>query len=498
MAHGSRIATVPSTMSSAFDRRLRTLACLACGALLAAPASGSELSDAARHGDAAEVRALVESAPESALDSPGRDGMTPLLWAVQAADVEIARVLLDAGANANAGNRYGITPLWLAATNRSPRLVALLLEHGAAASAALPHGETALMAAARAGDAESIRLLLEAGADPNAAEATLGETALMWAAAENHPGAIAALVAGGADTSLASRVLSLKPMDWLQIGMVSTVLPVGGWPPLLFAARENAQAAALALIEAGADPDIRDPDGLTALNIAVMNEHYDLAVALLEAGADPDAADRTGMTALYGAIEMANVGNMIGRPPVARMDEHGALDFVRSALAHGADADARLRGPILAQHHGFPDRTLGAGATALMRAAKGHDLAAIRVLLEAGASAEARQDDGSSVLHVLATGRAARTDEDAAIEREVLDALLEAGAELDAAADDGQSALHRAVRGGNAKLVALLAERGARLDAVDKEGRTPFDLVAAPGRTSNPEIAELLKRLAGG
>jgi hypothetical protein len=33
---------------------------------------------------------------------------------------------------------------------------------------------------------------------------------------------------------------------------------------------------------------------------------------------------------------------------------------------------------------------------------------------------------------------------------------------------------------------------------VDKEGRTPFDLVAAPGRTSNPEIAALLKRLAGG
>lgn len=484
-------------MSSVLDRRLPALACLAYGALLAAPALGSELSEAARQGDAAEVRALVASASEPELDAPGRDGMTPLLWAAQANDLEIARLLLEAGADANAGNRYGITPLWLAATNRSPRLVALLLEHGASASAALPHGETALMAAARAGDADSIRLLLEAGADPNAAESSLGETALMWAAAENHPDAIRTLVAGGADPSVASRVLSLKPMDWLQIGMVSTVLPVGGWPPLLFAARENAKAAALALIEVGADPDIRDPDGLTALNIAVMNEHYDLAVALLEAGADPDAADRTGMTALYGAIEMANVGNMIGRPPVPRMDEHGALDFVRAALAHGADPNARLTSPILAQHHGFPDRTLGAGSTPLMRAAKAHDLDAIRMLLEAGAAADARQDDGSGVLHVLATGRAARTDEDAAIEREVLDALLEAGAELDAAAGDGQSPLHRAARAGNARLVTLLAERGARLDAADKEGKTPLDLVAAPGRANNPEIAELLKRLAG-
>lgn len=485
-------------LSGVFDRRRAALACLTWCALLAAPAYGSELADAARAGDAAQVRTLVAAARGAELDEPGRDGMSPLMWAAQANDLQIARLLLEAGADANLGNRFGMTPLWLAATSSSPELVELLLLHGAGADVGLPHGETPLMAAARAGDAGSIELLLAAGADPNVAESSLGETALMWAAAENHPGAIRALVAGGADTSLASRVLNLKPMDWLQIGMVSTVLPVGGWPPLLFAARENARDAALALIEVGADPDIRDPDGLTALNIAVMNEHYDLAVALLEAGANPDATDRTGMTALYGAIEIANVGNMIGRPAVPHMDEHDALDFVRAALAHGADPNARLTGPILAQHHGFSDRTLGAGTTPLMRAAKAQDLDSVRVLLEAGASAAARQDDGSGVLHVLATGRPARSDEDAARERDVLDRLLEAGAELDGAANDGQSPLHRAARGGNAKLVTLLVERGARLDAKDKEGRTPLDLVAAPGRTSNPEIAALLTRLAGG
>ena len=229
-------------------------------------------------GNAASVRTLIGSAAGGELDSPGRDGMTPLLWAAQANDLEMARMLLSAGADANLGNRYGITPLWLAATNRSPALVALLLEHGAEAAAGLPHGETALMAAARSGDAESIQLLLDAGADPNVAETSLGETALMWAAAEDHADAIRVLVAGGADPTIASRVLDLAPMNWLNIGMVSTVLPVGGWPPLLFAGRENATAAALALIEVGADPDIRDPDGLTALNVAIMNEHYDLAV----------------------------------------------------------------------------------------------------------------------------------------------------------------------------------------------------------------------------
>jgi ankyrin repeat protein len=235
---------------------------------------------------------------------------------------------------------------------------------------------------------------------------------------------------------------------------------------------------------------------LTALNMAIMNEHYDLAVALLEAGADPDAADRTGMTALYGAIEIANVGNVIGRPPVPRADEHDALDFARLALKRGANVDARLAEPILAQHHGFPDRTLGAGATPLMRAAKGRDIEFVRLLLEAGASASARQDDGSSVLHVMATARPARGDKEAAIERDVLDVLLEAGAEIGGPGMDGQTPMHRAARNGNVSFITLLFERGARLDAVDNEGRTPFDIVAAPGRTNNPEIADLLKRLA--
>jgi uncharacterized protein len=362
----------------------------------------------------------------------------------------------------------------------------------------LPHGETPLMAAARAGDSESVRVLIAAGADPNAREETQGETALMWAAAENHADTVRVLVAGGADPDLASNALSLAPMDWLQIGMVSTVLPVGGWPPLLFAARQNSTAAALALIEAGADPDIRDPDGLNALNVAIMNEHYDLAVALLEAGADPDAADRTGMTALYGAIEIANLGFDIGRPPVLRADEHDAVGFMRAALAHGADPDARLTAPILARHHGFPDRSLGAGATPLMRAARGRDLDAIQLLLDAGASASARQDDGTNALHALAGARPASKDEDAATEREVLDLLLRAGAEIEAASAEGQTPMHRAARGGNAKLINLLFERGARLDVQDKEGRTPFDLVAMPGRFNNPEIAALLKSLAGG
>lgn len=479
------------------SRRFVVRAVWVAGLMAGSGAHADDLHEAARLGDSARAHALIASGSGADLDRPDRHGMTPLLWSVQANDLDTARVLLAAGADANLANRYEITPLWLAATNRSASMVGLLLDHRADATLAMPHGETALMAAARAGDAASVRLLVNAGSDPNAQEHSLGESALMWAAAEGHVDAIRALIDGGADPDLASKILNLAPMDWLQIGMVSTVLPVGGWAPMLYAARENRPNAALALIESGADPNIQDPDGLTALHIAIMNEHYDLAVLLLESGADPNVSDRTGMSPLYGVADMSTLGSVIGRPPVPRLDEHGPIDAARALLRHGADPDAALAGPILARHHGFPDRALSAGATPLMRAVKGHDIELIRLLIDSGASPEARQNSGATVLHMMAAARAANSDEAAERERSILDLLLAAGADIDAPNNDGQTPLHSAAQSGNAKLVERLVERGARLDATDSAGRTAFGIVSAPGRGQNAEIAELLQRLAG-
>src|SRR5690606_17129577 len=84
-----------------------------------------DLSEAARNADWTAVRELLESDAGADVDVRGRHGMTALLWASQANHVELARLLLEAGAEPNLGNRYGITPLWLAATNGSASLVEL-------------------------------------------------------------------------------------------------------------------------------------------------------------------------------------------------------------------------------------------------------------------------------------------------------------------------------------------------------------------------------------
>ena len=64
----------------------------------------------------------------------------------------------------------------------------------------------------------------------------------------------------------------------------------------------------------GADLDAADPDGATALVLAIINGHYDVAAALLEKGAKPNPPDGVGMTALYAAIDMHTLPWHQGRP----------------------------------------------------------------------------------------------------------------------------------------------------------------------------------------
>lgn len=462
---------------------------------LASAASG-DVADAAQRGQWARVRSLLAAKENAKFAQP--DGMTALHWAVQASQEDIVAKLLVAGADPNAANRYGITPLWLAATNASAPMARVLLKAGASPTAKLPHGETALMAAARTGEPTILKVLLDAKSDPNAVESSLGESALMWAAAENHSEAIRILIAGGADPNLHAKALDLAPMDWMQIGMVSTPLPRGGFTALMYAARQNAQDAVRVLSDAGADLNSRDPDGTTALEFAIINQHYDLAALLIEKGANPNTADNTGMTSLYAAVDMNTFRSDIGRPPRALPDQRNALDILRLMLAQGGDPNAQLRKPILGRHHGFGDGSLGDGATALMRAAKGVDLAAMEVLLKGGANPLLGMTNGSNALLLLAATRVGTAPGAISVENVVkaIRMLAERGANLNSANARGETALHIAARQGSNAIVRALGDLGADLNVTDRSGKTALDLVTQPGNGRREDTEAVLRQLA--
>ena len=450
---------------------------IAAATVLHSAGVDTRVIDAARRGDAAGVRALIQKkAPATAADP---DGTTALHVAVQNDQIEIVQALLKAGAQANAATRYGVTPLALAATNGSPAVVAALIEAGANPNAANPDGETVLMDAARSGNLAVVNRLLAAGADVNARDTWRGETAVMRAAGENHADVVKRLAAAKADLDVRSKALGYPNIREDFSTMVFTAIPKGGFTALMLAAREGAHAAAAALVEGGANLDATDPDGTTALVLAIMNAHYDLAAMLIDKGANPNLGDASGMAALYAAVDMLHQAPMINRPLAKPSGKLRAMDVIARLLDHRADPNQGLKTPLLMRQHEFGDGQLGDGATPLMRAAKASDPASMALLLDKGADPNRAMKNGTTALMIAASrpGRGTTVGQTVA----ALTVLLDHRADVNAATPDGATALHQAVGRGD-EIVKFLVERGAKLDAKDKFGRTPLDVAnGVPG-----------------
>jgi ankyrin repeat protein len=373
-----------------------------------------------------------------------------------------------------------------------------LIQAGADPNAVLPEGETILMTASRTGSTAAIAVLLDNGANLNAREHWFGETALIWAASQNHAAAVQLLIERGAPVDVRS---SLQKFPQRRSGQ--SVLPLGDWTPLMYAARENALAAGRTLVKAGAGLDLVDPDGATALVLAIINAHYEFAAMLLEGGANPNVADaEAGMGPLYATVDMHRLAVGHGRPnpkPVGLLD---GVQLARLLLERGADPNARLRKAIMQRQHTGGDAALAEGATPLMRAAKSGDVEMMRVLMAFGADPKFTMPNKTTALMYAAgfgwrNGSPAAPSYDQGSEEEAVAAirlLLEAGLDINATNDGGETALHLAVSGrGSEAIVKALVESGANLEAQNKRGQTP---VAIATSRNADALAQILRAAA--
>ena len=456
--------------------------------------ASTPLIDAVKQGSPASVRARLQQKVD--VNAAEADGTTALHWAVRADDQELTRMLLRAGADPRRANRYGVTPLQLASVNGSVLIATALLEAGADANVVLPEGETILMTAARTGEPALVRLLLDRGADINAREKWYGESALVWAVAENHAEASRVLLERGADVNVRS-----APLTFPRRRTGQSVLSLGNWTPLMYAARENAIEAGRALIAGKADIDAADPDGATALVIAIINANYEFAAFLLEAGANPNVVDKdAAMGPLYAAIDMHRLAVGHGRPNPRPSGALDAVAIVRQLLDRKADPNARLKAPVFQRHHTMGDGSLGNGATPFMRAAKSGDVEVMKLLLAAGADPALTLPNKSNALMFAAglgwrDGSPAAPSYDQGTPAEAVEAitlLLERGLDLNAATDNGDTALHQAVTNrGAPDIVRFLIARGANLKALNKRGQTPLTAAMASRKDLSHLVAIL-------
>src|SRR5262249_44999914 len=131
------------------------------------PTKAEQLQDAARKGDAAVVKALLDEGVD--VNTKFRYNATAIFYACDAGNVDVVKVLLDKGADLTVKDSfYGFTPLMLAVspprkkTAAHKEIVKLLIAKGA------PGRETVLGAAVGDGDAEMVKLILDAGPVPAA------------------------------------------------------------------------------------------------------------------------------------------------------------------------------------------------------------------------------------------------------------------------------------------------------------------------------------------
>jgi ankyrin repeat protein len=466
------------------------------------------LVKAVQTGDRATALALI--AQKADVNARQSDGTTALHWAAHREDADLVDRLIRAGAKVDAVNDYQSTPLAEAAVTGNVGIIEKLLNAGAQVDAPGPDGQTPLMIVARSSNLAAARLLLNRGADVNKVEQWRKQTALMWAAAQSQPAMVKELIARGANVNARSLVNNWERQVTGEPRAIHR--PAGGLTPLLYAARQGCLECVKYLIEGKANINMPDPEGVTPLIMAVTNGHFDSGAALLSAGADPNLWDWWGRTPLYEAVDMNTLPHG-GRPDLPSLDKTTSLQMIEMLLAKGANPNIQLK--LLP-----PFRSVGAdrgadgiltiGATPLLRAAKGLDAAAIRLLLQHGARHDIPNSRGALPI-MAAAGQGSRNGDTRGWfatadvqQRSIasLDLLLKAGADINAGAESGQSPLRGAVTWGWNDVIQFLADRGANLNAPDNRGLTALD--AALGRVAGgrggpapvmKEAAALLEKL---
>src|SRR6267142_1077443 len=317
------------------------------------------------------VKVLVTEQLQDVNSRRFNDGSTPLHLVSREGHVEVARFLVQHGADTTARDKHGQTPLYQASSVGHINLAQFLVEHGADATAQVEGGWTPLHGASSWGHIELVQFLVERGADATA-QVEGGWTPLHGASSWGHIELVQFLVERGADVAAqdergwtplhgASEGGHIELAQLLvQHGADATAQDEYGWTPLHRASSRGYIELAQFLVQHGADVTAQDEDGWTPLHGASSWGHIELAQFLVKHGADATAQDKKGWTPLHWA------------------SSRGHINLAQFLVEQGADATAQDK----------------KGWTPLHRASKGGHIKVAQFLVQKGADATAQDNRG--------------------------------------------------------------------------------------------------------
>jgi ankyrin repeat protein len=468
------------------------------------------LASAAAIGDTEVCQLLITAGADLDAHSGQTVRTTALHRALVRDQRECARMLLEAGADANL-MVDGETPLHMACSKRNAiDVVCLLLQFGAHVNPLQDCAElTPLQIAVEKDDLELVRLLLEQKANPNAFTTSKEGTALQIACASSmNASVVELLLRANADIDTRPGYLRDKQVphpladsddEDLDCTEISTSLK----PAILIAADNDNWEVVQLLLEEGAavnaslgkcpgrffndhNEDYDTPTVYTPLQAAVRSEKITMTRMLLTAGAQIDARPRGehGHTALQisamvgnerlieillrkGADIHAPAGVYGGRTALQASARHSDTRILAIMLREGADVNAPP-----ARHQ---------GRTALQIAVAAGSTEGVKMLLDAGAvvDSDPRLTEGVTAL------KEAIRIKDLSIRDEILYLLLRAGAYTEVTkSPDYHAPLHVAVESGDEKITERLLKRGAsaNLGFCAEKRLTPLQKASSEGR----------------
>lgn len=228
------------------------------------------------------------------------------------------------------------------------------------------------------------------------------------------------------------------------------------------------------LIDAGALVKARDRSGNIALHHAASGGHVEIMELLLQKGSNIEQPNLAGSTPLLRAVTgnrrkavefllqagaATGLVSRNGATPLGAAAYHGNDRIVRLLIEHGADpieADGTGKGPIV------------------YAAARGY-LSIVKMLLEHGVDVDHRYAHRLTAL-MWAAGHTNDTPESDGMK--MVELLVERGADLEAEDDRGWTPVMTSASRGHSAIVRLLKQRGADLAHKARDGRMAIDLAA--------------------
>jgi ankyrin repeat protein len=254
------------------------------------------------------------------------------------------------------------------------------------------------------------------------------------------------------------------------------------------------------LLTRGVSVEARDNQGRTLLTLAVLENREPIVKLLLESGADVEAPDTMALLAyavfkeqtaivkllleICADAEVKAMCDSIDKKDdaIKLLLEKGASIPLLKAIGSTTSLKGRLETAIRSKEENVVRLLLFMGAdveergwdnmTPLLYAALHSSWTIVKILVEAGADMKARAEDGRTVLHYAACWG----------DVELVQFLFDNGALelLDVTDDWGDTPLHDAARINNLPVAQTLVERGARVNAKNEKGKTPYQSARCP------------------